>query len=79
MVAKKEAYYSALMGGNKFEKAGIKLGARAHANLMGRAGRARGMHVRCPEVFPGLRTRVADRKAFRISGRADPGRPSAVM
>ena len=60
LVAKKEAYYSALMGGNKFEKAGIKLGARAHANLMGRAGRARGMHVRCAEVFSGLRARVAN-------------------
>ena len=60
LVAKQEAYYSALLGGNKFEKAGVKLGARAHANLMGRAGRARGMHVRCAEVFSGLRARVAN-------------------
>jgi hypothetical protein len=40
---KKQAYYGAFFGTNR-SRSGAKLAATTEANLMARAGRAKGMH-----------------------------------
>jgi hypothetical protein len=43
LLMKKQAYYGAFFGTNR-SRSGAKLAATTEANLMARAGRAKGMH-----------------------------------
>ena len=67
LLAKKQAYYSAFLGGSAQNKTGAKLAATSQANLMARAGRAKGMHRDGARPKPHSDMRLVD--GFRNLGR----------